>query len=303
MINAGNIARYIDYLYHQKYGQPAPAEVLESWAPLPDGEIAQHLTTLYQHWGMDAAAARQMEQQYTGTNAPAQPAGYAPPAYAPPPGQSQYTPPASPASYGSPAQPVGSTPGQQPVAPVRKQNPWKIVALVGVLAALGAGGWMAYQWNQNRTDETATSTPPASEPTTQPTTTTTPVRNKPLVEALPMNAADDQNVASVRSLMASEDQQDFDGIMSHFSPNMERYWDISYPTRAQLETRYADSWSKITDPQNVFNGVRKVAENTYDVSNTFRYYSLKDGKTKSVKGTNRFVFNDEGLVVQVWGLK
>lgn len=304
MINAGNIAGYIEYLYRQKYGQPAPAEVLESWAPLPDGEIAQHLATLYQHWGMDAAAARQMEQQFTNTSAPASPAGYAPPAYAPPPVQNQYAPQsAGAAPYALPVQPAAGAPGNPHTAPARKGNPWKAIAVVMVIVAVGAGGWTAYQWNENRTnDEPAATTPAAQTPQTT-TTTATPKKNTPMVEALPTTAEDEQNMNSVRSLMSAEDRQDFDGIMSHFSPNMERYWDISYPTRDQLSNRYADSWSKLSDPQNILNSIRKVASNTYDVSNTFRYYSVKDQKTKTVKGTNRFVFNDEGLIVQVWGLK
>jgi len=289
MINGTNIAAYIAYLYRQKYAVEAPADVLASWAPLPDAEIPQHLQALYQHWGLDAAAAQAYEQAFLNSQKPAATV------------QDFYkTPQATPAIPPIPV--YQAAPAATYPPPRRKSSFWKVVAILLILTLLGAGayfGWQVMQEKNTRSDNFTT-----QQTTTEPVTTApAAVPEEPLVTDLPKDEADEVNIDIIHQLLAAEDQQDLTSVMRFYAPYMERYWDISYPTQEQLQQRYTDSWQNISDAHNTINNIRKVAPGTYDVNTSFNYFLISKQKARTTKSTLRFVFNDEHQITQVYKLK
>lgn len=51
MINEQNIVAFISTLYQKKYGEPAPADLLNKWSRLSNREIEINLHELFNHWG------------------------------------------------------------------------------------------------------------------------------------------------------------------------------------------------------------------------------------------------------------
>ena len=263
--------------------QPAPQELLNSWRDLSENEVVIHLNGLYNHWNLDAITAKNYEQEFA-TKAQHTP-------IMPPIGN--YT--TREFSSAQP-QPTYNYPAPSPEAP-RKNNTWIWVVLL--LAALAGTGFYYYSLQQKdtsvdpqiqQTDTTQIAKPEVAKP-------------EPIEPAAPKeNEVDKENAREVRNLLMAEENRNFEDIYSHFSPNMERYWDINYPTYDELRDRYQHSWD-ITDRSNHSDvKVTKVGTNTYDVSSTYRYFSVKDQVEKTVKSKVRYVFDNSGKIIKTYGL-
>lgn len=302
MINAANIAAYIRFLYQQKYQAPAPAEVIDSWSQLPEEEIPGQLQALYDHWGLDADAAAHYEQVFVSESKKQASAGnfFAPPPGAQPDARQQA------AVHPTPVNPAYTPPPENVYSSVQppKSNAWKTIAIVAVVLLLIAGGIFAYQSYQNQNPDTST-LPPTTDTTmayTQPTPTPLP-EPEPMVADLALDELDQYNIDVIHQLLAAEDEQNLEAALSYYAPYMERYWDISYPTEAQLQKRYEDSWQKVADARNTVTAVRKIAPLTYDTDISYTFYQIAKDTTNTVNSTLRFVFNENHQVSQVYKLK
>jgi ABC-type molybdate transport system substrate-binding protein len=113
------------------------------------------------------------------------------------------------------------------------------------------------------------------------------------------NYSDDdrQNIQNIHDLLAAEESQNFDAIYSYFSPSMEQYWDISYPTREELETRYNDTWQKSSDAKHYNTEIEKINEKMYVLKGTFQYFSFKKQQTKTLPIRTFFQFDENGKIV------
>lgn len=293
MINAANITAYIRFLYQQKYQSAAPEEIVASWSQVPEEELGPQLQALYQHWGLDEAAATQYERAFVDRNKTPESVGDF---LAPPPAAAPVHRQTVPAYQ----HPVPS--GYESVTPP-KSNGWKTIAIVAILILLAAGGILAYQLYQNQQGENTANLPITTD-TTRPVIAAVPEPEpEPMVTELPMDDSDEINIDNLRQLLAAEDAQDIEQILNYYAPYMQRYWDISYPTQEQLEKRYTDSWQKVADAQNTVLATRKIAPFTYDADVQFRFYDIKKEKEKTVSNTLRFVFDDTHHITQVYQLK
>ncbi|MFT4062219.1 MAG: hypothetical protein QM642_07675 [Edaphocola sp.] len=67
-INKNNIGQLIDYLYQNRKGTPAPAELTDRWKSLPEDEIQPQLNGLFASWGMTEADKRTAIYNFLGQN-------------------------------------------------------------------------------------------------------------------------------------------------------------------------------------------------------------------------------------------
>lgn len=298
MINVANIAAYIQYLYQQKYHASAPEEVIHSWSQLPEDELQAQLSALYQHWGMDQEAAARYEQEFVHQ---AKKETSVSDFFAPPP------PPVTPLATPYPAQqsaPAYTPPGAYTTVAPPKSNAWKTIAIVAILILLAAGGILAYQLYQNQQqNDTAGSLPPTTDTSVIAMAPVPEPEPEPMVTSLPMDDTDELNAESIQQLLAAEDAQQLETILSLYAPYMERYWDIKYPTQDQLIKRYEDSWQKIADARNEILDIRKMAPNTYDVDIRYSFYQISKETNKTLDNTLRFVLNEDHQITQVYKLK
>lgn len=289
MINRNNIVEYIKFLYEKKHDQPATQELLDSWSDLNDNETAIHLNGLYRHWNLDPITCKRYEEEFLNKSTQAH-TPIIPKILKNQAEQQRATPQTPP--------PVNTY--SQPPAPARKRSGRSVLYILLVLIVLGGAGYYIWELNDQSTDAppevTATDSANVNVQVAEPVT-------KPIEPAKPEETeADKKNARVIHDLMYAESSRNFESIYNSFDPNMERYWDINFPTYDEIKTRYEHTWEITENNEHQNVRVNKVAENTYDVMSTYSYYSLKDEKQKRVDSKVRFVFSDNNKVIKTYGL-
>jgi hypothetical protein len=327
MINNTNIRGYINYLYLQRNGSSAPQDLLNKWAALPATDIGIQLQNLYASWGLTLDASNTYEQQYIAAIATALP--QAATTFVPQqphvvkPHQTiaerPYVPPTKKSSTN--AWIVGIA----------------LIAIIACGAAwiLNSNKNTTYV-NQQPVEDAIPSSPAiVQETTTEPIAAAAPVdedsvaiarAKKELANNMPptttadnnTNAAEDnsangkaitatpnnysdadtKNIQSVNQLLAAEEQRDFATIYNYYSPNIERYWDIEYPTRDELQTRFTKVWKKSTNPKHSNVVVQKIGDNKYIATGLYEYYHVASSTTKLVSFKNSFTFDENGKIIE-----
>lgn len=115
----------------------------------------------------------------------------------------------------------------------------------------------------------------------------------------------DENIIAgrIRMFLSAENHRDISSILSCFSPNLQRYWDIQYPTKAMLSNRYFTIWAKIRNNQNILKNIERVNEHTYIYIVDYTFYSLKDQTYKTVYNSRiRVVFDDNYKIISIFGV-
>lgn len=282
MINRLNIVDYINFLYKKKYSQAAPQDLLESWSGLNDNETTIHLNGLYRHWNLDPISSKKFEEEFLNLgNAKA---------------KTPIMP--SPELVAKQQTQTHQSHTSSNVVPKKGNNTWITILAIAVI---GIGGYFIYDASNKETgappDVLATDSVHKQIAKTKQSP-----QKAPEVIKEPFSANDETNVAAIQDLLKAEESRSFDGLYQHFDPNLERYWDINYPTSDELKSRYERTW-EITEANNHSDiRVNKVSENTYDVFSTYSYKSLKDQKQKTVNSKVRFVFNDQNRIIKTYGL-
>ena len=280
MINSTNIKGYINFLHLKKYNAPATEELQSRWAMLSDGEVQAQLQGLYQHWGIDAVLGRNYEQEFCLV----QPAAQVIPVSQPLPVQQE---PAQPVAYNY-------------TEPKPKSSKSVLyVAVILVLALVCA--FLFYKMNK-KDGAVAEQQPAATRTTNQasvPQTATAPAKPAVLEET----EEDEVNMGVVRNLLQAEEAKDMGAILNCFSPDMQQYWDISYPSQEELTRRYNSVWDKSADGKHLNVRLKKTAEDTYDMSGDYEFFSIKDQVTKTVKAHVRYVFDKNNKIVKTYNVK
>jgi hypothetical protein len=289
MITTQNIRGYINYLFLQRNGTSAPQDLLQKWSALQEGDIEMQLQKLYASWSLSEAAAKQYENEYLSAIKNSMPQNI-PPIIA--------------------QEKVPQVQIAQPII-AQQQNKksnagW--YALIIVLAIASMIGLTLWQVNNRNNTEPAASAavevidsaapaPTTIATVTQPTITDSAKEIAPAETEQNLTDADNQNISNILDLLDAEVQENFEDVYNYFSPSMEQYWEMPYPTRAELEEAYNTSWNKTSDRKYLSTNVNKIAENTYVLTGTVEYYSLKSQDTKFVKMNTLFVFDENGKII------
>ncbi len=283
MINSTNVRGYINFLHFKKYSAPATEELQRRWAILSDAEIASQLQGLYQHWGIDTATGLMYEQEFYQAVAPLSSIPQQPAPQPVPQPQQTPLPPAY--DYTTPQQP--------------KSN--KTVVYVGIIVLLALAGAFAFYTTNKKPDNTVTTQKPdtaqaAPAPVKQTAT-------EPEEPVLAENETDEVNKGVIRNLLQAEESKDIGAILDNFSPDMQQYWDINYPSQEELTRRYTSVWDKSADGKHQHVRIKKTADNTYDMYADYEFFSIKDQVTKTVKAHVRYVFDKYNKIIKTYNVK
>ncbi len=106
----------------------------------------------------------------------------------------------------------------------------------------------------------------------------------------------------IRRLLQAEDDRNFDKVASYFSSDLKRYWHVNEPNFREIGTIYRGAWNSTSYSYNNILEIKKSGLRTYDVRVRFVFYSKKDNKSETRESATRYVFNDNGLIEEVYGL-
>lgn len=109
--------------------------------------------------------------------------------------------------------------------------------------------------------------------------------------------------AKIRGLLKAEDNRDYNKIASFYAADMTRYWNIEDPAFIQIRNTYQDAWRTSSYSQNNILNIMQSDYNTYDVEVSFTFYSNETNQAITRTGITRYVFNEKGLIKEIYGLK
>lgn len=107
----------------------------------------------------------------------------------------------------------------------------------------------------------------------------------------------------LKRLLQAEDDREFYKIASYYAADMKRYWHVKDPTFNQLKNIYEGAWEASSNSRNILLNIKESAYNTYDVEVRFVFYNNKENRTEERISFTRYVFNENGLITEVYGLK
>ncbi len=299
MINKENIVAFISFLYEKKYNQAAPDDLLESWENIDDDETNIHLQGLYNHWGLDKTTSDNYESEFLNTKTKKNFSKPIMPSLPEEPSSSINRQQTNSSSQNSYTPPTNNNAEYYAYKTNTSNKKW-LFALIGILILGGAG---YYIWNLSQKENAAPKDVVATNSINKDIKESKP-QVKPIEPAAPEQTEQDaQNARTINDLLQAESSRDFDAIYQYFDTNMQRYWDINYPTYSELYERYTHIWGITEDQEHTNVRVNKISNNTYDVLSSYSYYSLKEEKQKHLNTKTRYVFNNEGKIVQTYGLK
>lgn len=108
---------------------------------------------------------------------------------------------------------------------------------------------------------------------------------------------------NIKNLLLAEEIRDFDKIYSFYSPNIKNYWSIKNPSYAVLKKQYEKSWKITSNTKNYIKKIEKINDSIYDLNTEFEYYHVKKKKTISINSKVRFIFDNNGKIVESYGIK
>jgi hypothetical protein len=104
------------------------------------------------------------------------------------------------------------------------------------------------------------------------------------------------NVEKIRRFLKAEDDSDWEMLAYLFSNNVERYWNLDYPTFDRLYTTYQFNWSNTNYRRNEILDIEKISENNYKVSTNFHFSTKSDPNRKERYSELLFKFDDDGFI-------
>lgn len=107
----------------------------------------------------------------------------------------------------------------------------------------------------------------------------------------------------LKRLLQAEDDREFYKIASYYAADMKRYWHVEDPTFNQLKNIYEGAWEASSNSRNILLNIKESAYNTYDVEVRFVFYNNKENRTEERISFTRYVFKENGLITEVYGLK
>lgn len=106
----------------------------------------------------------------------------------------------------------------------------------------------------------------------------------------------------IESFIEAEDSRDFSDIYKHFSPDLERYWDVPDPSYAVLKSQYENAWAATSYSSNSIIEIERLSETYYLLETNFSFKKKSTGTITTVTSTVAFEFNEEGKIVKTYGL-
>jgi len=104
------------------------------------------------------------------------------------------------------------------------------------------------------------------------------------------------------NLSRAEDQRDFYLVSSFYADEINIYWETENISNYDLREMYEGAWNTTEYSKNNILFIKVLDEQNFDVEIEFSYVDKKSGDTISQISTNRYIFNNEGLITEVYGI-
>ncbi len=109
---------------------------------------------------------------------------------------------------------------------------------------------------------------------------------------------------NIRNLLVAEESRNFETIYSHYSAtNLTRYWNVNNPGKNELKEQYERSWSITSNAKNEVQSITRLNKNAYDLHTFFTYYHVKKATWYKVDSKVRIMFDDNGKIIEIYGLE
>lgn len=106
----------------------------------------------------------------------------------------------------------------------------------------------------------------------------------------------------ITNLLKAEDERNLNNILSFYGMNMKRYWDVQNPSIEDLKKRYEKSWKLLYESKNEVLNINKISSSTYELETNFKFIIAKNRKNKSIISKVIFKFDNDGKIIEVYGL-
>lgn len=108
---------------------------------------------------------------------------------------------------------------------------------------------------------------------------------------------------TIRNFLKAEEKRDFDTIYGYLSPKFSRYYDITDPSYSKLKNRYEYLWGFTSNSKNVVKSIDRINDYIYDLETKYTYYNHRKEREFTVNSTVRFLFDDNGKIIETYGVK
>ena len=106
----------------------------------------------------------------------------------------------------------------------------------------------------------------------------------------------------ISEYLQSEDNRNFNEILGYYDmDNVSRYWNLNYPSIADMRNAYNKAWSITTNSKNKIKSINKLNNSTFDTYIEYTFYHIKDKEWKMSNTVVRFVFGQNNKIVEVYG--
>ena len=107
----------------------------------------------------------------------------------------------------------------------------------------------------------------------------------------------------ISNFLIAEDNRDFDQIYSFYSTDLKRYWAFKYPSYSKLKKEYTSSWNRTVYSKNTIQEIVKINDFTFDVYIDFEFLQYNHENPKNVNSVLRFMLDDSGKIIELFGVK
>ena len=106
----------------------------------------------------------------------------------------------------------------------------------------------------------------------------------------------------INDFLIAEENRNLNDILSYYSTNIKKYWNINYPSKMELAKQYENAWKYSKNAQNIVNNITKVNSNTYILDTNFRFYDIKKNEYRYINSKVKFIFDDNNKIIETNGI-
>jgi hypothetical protein len=106
----------------------------------------------------------------------------------------------------------------------------------------------------------------------------------------------------INDFLIAEENRNIENILSFYSNETNRYWNINNPSKIEIENQYRNAWEYSKNAQNIVKSITKISNDTYILNTNFRFYDLKKQQYKSIMSKVRFVFDNNNKIIETSGI-
>jgi len=105
----------------------------------------------------------------------------------------------------------------------------------------------------------------------------------------------------ISDFLVSEENRNIEDILSFYSENTKRYWNVDKPSKMEISEQYTKVWENSSNSQNIVKDIVKLSSDVYILTTNFKFYDKKDKEFKSLNTNVKFVFDSNDKIIETYG--